>query len=205
MQPRFPASSGNSESVSGPPTDAALITTMWVLALGGVLVACSHHVTVAVVMDVGSMGCVISLMASGNRTNRINAILKVLLEVAVVGIYASVNLVYHQQQREHWRDGILGLLEPNGNNLPQTFLVGMGNGIRATDLAAPPTLFRADVGKHSLTAPYRRFFAALRGVRAFGCRNRLSALALGRASSSTGRIPAHVCLRRFGVRRDGRR
>lgn len=76
----------------------------------------------------GSMVCVISLMASGNRTNRINAILKVVLEVAIVGICASVNWVYHQQQGEHWRGSILGLLEPNWNNLPSTFPIGAGEG-----------------------------------------------------------------------------
>jgi hypothetical protein len=120
MQPPHLHPSGDTQTPFTAQTDRHLIVLMWSLGLGGGLAAIFNHKAVGLIMDAVSIGCAIYLILSGNRINRINGILKLVLEMLVLGIVGGVNQANIQRRREGHMSGVLGIFTPITPSLGKT-------------------------------------------------------------------------------------
>jgi len=74
-----------SQSSSGTPPNLMLIAAMWFLTFGSCLVAYYVHPKLGLAMNAGAVLCAINLIASANQRNRINGVINVVFELAIVG------------------------------------------------------------------------------------------------------------------------
>lgn len=102
VQSPYSSYSRYSQSSSGMPPNLMLIATMWFLTFGSCLVAYSFHPKLGLAMNVGAVLCAIHLIGSANRRNRINGVMNVVFELAIVGtgIYLYTSRV---EPLKEWR------------------------------------------------------------------------------------------------------
>jgi len=91
-----------SQSSSGTAPNLMLIATMWFLTLGSCFVAYSFDPKLGLAMNVGAVLCAIHLIGSANQRNRINGVMNVVFELAIVGtgIYLYISRV---EPLKEWR------------------------------------------------------------------------------------------------------